>query len=72
MPFLAELREDVLRFCPRLIVVHDNPGWITLPESFSTFEYLHHSGWTDQALAPYREIPRPKGWPAFERRPADL
>jgi hypothetical protein len=42
------------------------------PRELRTFEYLHHSGWTDQALAPRREIPCPKGWRAFKQRPADL
>jgi hypothetical protein len=70
--FLDELREDVLRFRPRLIVFHDSPGWLALPEGFSIFEYLRYSGWTDRALASYREIPCPKGWRAFELKPTNL
>ena len=65
--FLDELRDDVKRFQPKLIIVHDTPGWYGLPKGFNTFEYLRYSGWTEQSLESYREVPGPLGWKVFER-----
>jgi hypothetical protein len=66
--FLDELRDDVKQFQPRLIIVHAGPGWFGLPKNFNTFEYLRYTGWAQQSLKPYREIPGPQGWKVFERR----
>ncbi len=66
--FLDELADDVARLRPRLIIVHDRPGWLGLPENFNTFDYLAYSGWTARALATYRQLPGPDGWKVFEAR----
>jgi hypothetical protein len=68
--FLDELREDVERLQPKLIIVNASPGWLGLPKDFNTFEYLIYSGWAEQSLKPYREVSGPEGWKVFERRPS--
>jgi len=65
--FLDELRDDVKRFQPKLIIIHASPGWFGLPKDFNTFEYLLYSGWAKQSLESYREVPGPRGWKVFER-----
>ena len=65
--FLAELREDVERLRPQLIVVNACRGWQGLPPSFNTFEYLVYSGWCQSTLAPYHEIHGLKEWRVFAR-----
>ena len=65
--FLDELRDDVQRLQPRLIIVNAGAGWIGFAKDFNTFEYLLYSGWAGQALKPYREVPGPQGWKVFER-----
>ena len=65
--FLRELDDDVHRLNPQLIIVLDDQGWSGLPAGFNVFDYLVYSGWTEDALAGYRELPGPEGWKVFER-----
>ena len=57
--FLADLLDNVRMRRPRLVIVNNMPTWYGLPEHFNIFDYLVHAGWTRQALAAYREYPRP-------------
>lgn len=68
--FLAELKQDVDRLQPRLIIVPDRPGWLGCPRWFNHFEYLTRSGWAKQGLRSYREVPGPKGWRVLARTAA--
>ena len=65
--FLRELDGDVHRLQPQLIIVHDDAGWSGLPPGFNTFDYLVYAGWTEDALAGYRQLPGPAGWKVFSR-----
>lgn len=65
--FLRELEDDVIRLQPRLIIVGNSPSSRVLPQGFNTFDYLAYTGWVQDALAPYRELPTPGAWKVFER-----
>jgi hypothetical protein len=65
--FLVELGEDVARLKPRLLIINNTPGWRALPSDFNIYEYLVYTGWTAEALKPYREVPGPQGWKVFEQ-----
>ncbi len=67
--FLTELRDDVDRLQPRLIIIPDFPGGLGVPEAFNHFDYLTYSGWAEEGLRSYRQLPGPEGWRVFERRP---
>jgi hypothetical protein len=64
---LNEYRDDVKRYQPALIIVHNGPGWFGLPDDFNMFEYLVYCGWAEESLKGYREVSGPKGWKVFVR-----
>ncbi len=70
--YLNDLREDVTRNHPRLIVIQDRIVVKILPYGFNAYEYLVFTGWTADMLSSYREVTAPKGWKVFERRETDL
>ena len=65
LQFLAELKDDVARRQPRLIIIRNDPHCPGLREGFNPFDYLVQAGWVDEVLAPYRELPGPEGWKVF-------
>ncbi len=66
--FLDELREDVERLRPRLIIIQDDVGCAHVPKDFNPFEYLVYAGWTESALESYRELPGAPVWRLFQRK----
>ena len=65
--FLSELRDDVVRLQPRLIIIQDDVGCPHVPKDFNPFDYLVYSGWTEAALKSYRELPGAERWRVFQR-----
>ncbi len=66
--FLDELADDVAQLQPRLVIIHDRPGWLGLPDGFNMFDYLEQAGWAKRALDNYQELPAPRGWKVFGQR----
>jgi hypothetical protein len=66
--FLDEMRDDVVRHHPQLIIVQNSAHGLGLPEGFNLFDYLSYTGWTDEALGPYHELRGPEGWKVFGRK----
>jgi hypothetical protein len=55
--FLGDLREDIRKFRPKLVLVNDPPENQGCPPGFSTYGYMQRSGVADEWERSYRQVP---------------
>jgi hypothetical protein len=63
--FRNELRTDIQRLRPRIILIREKPGCQACPEGFTVYEYLTRTGFVADALSDYRRLDSVEGYALY-------